>query len=139
MAAQNLFQDLKNALQELKTFLDTNTTTIKPVIQQIAALVPQVTEVITQLVTLLGRLKTEIQNLNVGAIANLDKVTQFTGAVKTVLTTSRGLLPAQAGAIDQVLGVVDVVGSLPSLDAIKGEITGLIDSIVGNLNQLKPA
>jgi hypothetical protein len=139
MAGQNLFEDLKNALQELKTFLDTNTATIKPVIQQIAALVPQVTEVIDQLVNLLGRLKTEIQNLDVGAIPHLDKVAQFTGAVKTVLTTSRNLLPGQAGAIDQVLGVVDVVGGLPSLDQVKAEIIALIDAIVGNLNQLKPA
>lgn len=139
MPAQNLFQDLKNALQELKGFLDQHTATIKPVIQQIAALVPQVTQVIDQLVTLLGRLKTEIQNLDVSAIPHLDRVAEFTGAVKTVLTTSKSLLPAQSGAIDDVLGVVDVVGSLPSLDDVKGEILTLIDSIVGNLNQLKPA
>jgi len=139
MPAQNLYQDLKTALEELKKFLDTNTATIKPAIQQIAALVPEVTEVITKLISLLEQLKNEIQNLNVSAIQHLDKVAQFTGNVKTVLQTSRSLLPAQAGAIDQVLNVVDVVGGLPSLDAVKADIIGLITSIIGNLNTLKPA
>lgn len=139
MPAQNLYQDLRNALQELKTFLDANTATIKPVFQQLSALVPQVGEVVGQLVDLLGRLKTEVQNLDVAGIPHLDKVAQFTGAVRTVLTTSRNLLPAQAGAIDQVLGVVDVVGGLPGLDDVKGEIVALIDSIVGSLDQLRAA
>jgi predicted PurR-regulated permease PerM len=139
MPAQNLYQDLKNALQELKTFLDTNTATIAPAIQQIAALVPQVTEVIDQLIDLLNRLKTEIQNLDVSGIPALAEVSQFTTAVTTVLNTSKNLLPAQAGAIDDVLGVMSVLTGLPSLDDLKGDITGLITGIVANLNQLKPA
>lgn len=139
MPAQNLYQDLKNALQELKDFLDTNTAIIKPAIQQIAALVPQVTEVITQLITLLGRLKDEIENLDVSGIPALAQVSQFTTAVTTVLNTSKNLLPAQSGPIDDVLGVMSVLTGLPSLDDLKGDITGLIDNIVANLNQLKPA
>jgi predicted PurR-regulated permease PerM len=139
MPAQNLFQDLKDALTELKTFLDQNTAVIKPAIQQIAALIPQVTELIDQLIDLLNRLKAEIQRLDVGAIPGLDQVSHFTTTVKTVLQTSKNLLPAQAGAIDSVLGIVDVVAGLPSLDAVKQEITDLITAIVTDLNQLKPA
>lgn len=139
MPAQNLYQDLTNALQELKDFLDTNTAVIKPAIQQIAALVPQVTEVIDQLIALLNSLKEEIENLDVSGIPALAQVAQFTTAVTTVLNTSKSLLPAQSGPIDDVLGVMSVLTGLPSLDDLKGDITGLITNIVANLNQLKPA
>lgn len=138
MAQHNLFEDLKEALTSFKEFLDTNVATIKPAIQALKSIVPQITELITKLIDLMGKLKTEINNLNPGVVGEgLTKVTEFTNATKTLLTTAKGLLPNEAGTIDDVLEVVNVVSSLPSLDAIKGEIIALIDSIVANLNQLK--
>jgi phage-related protein len=137
MPAQNLFEELKAALTSFKQFLDTNVATIKPAIQALKSIVPQVTELITKLIDLMGKLKTEINNLNPGVVGDLTKVTEFTNATKTLLTTAKDLLPNEAGTIDDVLGVINVVSSLPSLDAIKAEIIALIDSIVANLNQLK--
>lgn len=138
MPAQNLFEELKTALTSFKVFLDANTATIKPAITALKSIVPQITELITKLIDLMGKLKTEINNLNPGAVGDgLAKVTEFTNATKTLLTTAKDLLPNEAGTIDDVLGVVNVVSSLPSLDAVKAEIIALIDSIVGNLNQLK--
>jgi hypothetical protein len=138
MPAQNLFEELKTALTSFKEFLDANVATIKPAIQALKSIVPQITELITKLIDLMGKLKTEINNLNPGAVGEgLGKVTEFTNATKTLLTTAKDLLPNEAGTIDDVLGVVNVVSSLPSLDAVKAEIIALIDSIVANLNQLK--
>ncbi|HXQ74149.1 MAG TPA: hypothetical protein VN844_26835 [Pyrinomonadaceae bacterium] len=137
MPAQNLFEELKTALTSFKQFLDTNVATIKPAIQALKSIVPQITELITKLIDLMGKLKTEINNLNPGVVGDLTKITEFTNATKTLLTTAKDLLPNEAGTIDDVLGVVNVVSSLPSLDAIKAEILALIDSIVANLNQLK--
>lgn len=137
MPAQNLFEELKAALTSFKQFLDANVATIKPAIQALKSIVPKVTELITKLIDLMGKLKTEITNLNPGVVGDLTKITEFTNATKTLLTTAKTLLPNEAGTIDEVLGVVNVVNSLPSLDAIKSEIIALIDSIVANLNQLK--
>jgi phage-related protein len=138
MPAQNLFEELKAALTSFKEFLDANTATIKPAIQALKSIVPQITELITKLIDLMGKLKTEINNLNPGVVGEgLGKVTEFTNATKTLLTTAKDLLPNEAATIDDVLGVVNVVSSLPSLDAVKAEIIALIDSIVANLNQLK--
>ena len=137
MAAQNLFEELKAALTSFKQFLDANIATIKPAIQALKTIVPKVTELITKLIDLMGKLKTEITNLNPGVVGDLAKVTEFTNATKTLLTTAKDLLPNEAATIDDVLGVVNVVSSLPSLDAVKAEIIALIDSIVANLNQLK--
>ncbi len=138
MPAENLFEELKAALTSFKQFLDANVATIKPAIQALKSIVPQITELITKLIDLMGKLKTEINNLNPGVVGEgLTKVTEFTNATKTLLTTAKDLLPNEAGTIDDVLGVVNVVSSLPSLDAVKAEIIALIDSIVANLNQLK--
>ena len=137
MADTNLYEDLKKALADFKSFLDTNVATIKPAVQALKAIIPQIGELIDKLIDLMGQLKTEIQNLNVSAIPDLDKVSAFTTGVKTLLTTAEDLLPNQKSAIDDVLGVVNVVSALPSLDAIKAEILALIDGIVANLNTLK--
>jgi phage-related protein len=138
MPAQNLFDELKAALTSFKQFLDTNVATIKPAIKALESIVPQITELITKLIDLMGKLKTEINNLNPGAVGEgLGKVTEFTNATKALLTTAKDLLPDEASTIDDVLSVVNVVSALPSLDAVKAEIIALIDAIVADLNQLK--
>jgi hypothetical protein len=137
MAAPNIYEELKQHLTEFKTFLDTNVPVIKPAIVALRSVVPQITELLTKLIALMGKLKTEIQNLNVNAIPNLDKVTDFTNGVKGLLEASKSLLPNEAGTINDVLGVVNVVGGLPSVGTIKKDITDLIDAIVVHLNSLK--
>jgi phage-related minor tail protein len=137
MAAPNLFEELKKALQEFKDFLTTNVPVIKPAIQALKQVVPQITDLIDKLIDLLGKLKTEIQNLNVGAIPNLDKVSQFTQGVTALLTAAKNLLPDDASQIDDVLAVASVAGSLPTVGQVKDEITSLIDTVIGQLNTLK--
>lgn len=137
MPGSNLYQDLKDALQQFKDFLDTNVPVIKPAIAALATAVPQVRELLDKLIALMGQLKTEIQNLNVGAIPGLGQVAQFTEGVRTLLTTAQNLLPAQRPAIDEVLAVVSVVSGLPTLDTVKADIIALIDHITGKLNELK--
>jgi hypothetical protein len=137
MAEPNLFQELKDALTEFKTFLDTNVPVIKPAIQALKSIIPQIGDLLDKLIDLMGKLKTAIQNLNVGAIPGLDKVTAFTQGVTTLLQTAKNLLPNEASTIDDVLAVANVAGSLPSVDQLKAEILSLIDAIVVDLNSLK--
>lgn len=136
----NLFQELKDVLTTFKKFLDTNVNTIKPAITALKAIVPQVTELLDKLADLMGKLRTEINNLNPGAVGGgLTQVTQFTNSAKTLLETAKNLLPNEASTIDEILSVISVVSSLPSLDAIKTEIIQLIDAITVHLNTLKTA
>ncbi|MGB9366936.1 MAG: hypothetical protein WCE79_13085 [Xanthobacteraceae bacterium] len=134
--AENLFQELKDALAQFKTFLHDNATTIKPVIVALKPLVPQIGELLNKLIELMNKLKTTIQNLNVGAIPGLDKVSQFTTAVTTVLHTAQALLPQQAPDIQKVLDAASVVTSLPSFDQLKAEIITLLNDIIGELTNL---
>ena len=136
MADTTLYQDLKSALSDSKTFLDTNTATIKPAVLALKAIVPQIGTLLTELIDLMGKLKTDIQNLNVSAIPGLDKVATFTQSAKTLLTVAESLLPQDKASIDQVLAAVNVVASLPTLDSVKGDILALIDAIVADLNNL---
>lgn len=133
----NLYQELKDVLQEFKDFLDTNVPVIKPAITALRSIIPQITELLDKLIDLITKLKTEIQNLNVSAVPGLDKVSQFTNAVKTLLETSKNLLPDEAATIDDVLAVVNVVSGLPTLDTVKADIISLIDAILTHLNSLK--
>jgi ABC-type transporter Mla subunit MlaD len=137
MPPPNLYQQLKDALQDFKDFLDDNVPTIQPAIAALGAIIPQIEELLDKLIDLMGDLKEEIDNLDVGAIPGLAEVSQFTAGIKTLLETSKNLLPDQAGTINEVLAVVDVVGSLPSLGDVKEEIKTLIDAIVVHLNSLK--
>ena len=137
MAADNLFQELKDVLQDFKDFLDANVPIIKPAIQALASLIPQITELIDKLVDLMNKLKTEIQNLDVSSIPGLSEVSEFTTKVKAFLGAAKNLLPDEAATIDDVLSVADVVTGLPSLDEVKTEILTLLDAIVVHLNSLK--
>lgn len=138
--AENLYQDLQTALQDFKKFLDDNTKTIKPAIQALKAVIPQLGDLIDQLIKLLRKLKTEIQNLDVGAGQVGDAIKQvsaFTTGVKTLLTTAENLLPQNKADIDAVLSVVDVVSSLPSLNDVKDAILKAIEDVIADLNNLK--
>lgn len=137
MADQNLFEQLKEVLADFKEFLDENVPVIKPAIQAIASLVPQVNDLIDQLVELLGKLKTEIQNLDVGAIPGLEQVAAFTGKIPAFLEAAKKILPNETASIESIADVADVVTGLPSIDAVKAEIISLVDAIVAHLNGLK--
>lgn len=139
MAENTLYEDLKEVLTDFKNFLDENVATIKPAVQALASLIPKIVDLIELLIELMNQIKTEIQNLDVGAIPGLDKVTEFTDQIKSFVDTSKDLLPDDAkGTADDVLEVVNVVSGLPSLDEVKDEIITLIDAIVAHLNSLKP-
>ena len=137
MADQTLFEELKSVLADLKSFLDDNVATIKPAIQAIAALVPQVNELLDLLTGLLGKLKTEIQNLDVGAIPGLGEVAELTGQIPALLDAAKKLLPGEASSIDSIADVASVITGLPSVDAVKTELLALIDAIVAHLTSLK--
>lgn len=143
MADTNLYTDLKKALSDLKTFLDANTAIIKPVIQPLAQLLPQITDLIDGLIGLLGQLKEAINKLDLNLIPGakdvLPKVTEFTQAAKALLTASETLLPDQAAEIAKVKGFTDLVTGLPAIDQVKKDIIDLIDGVVNDLKQLKPA
>jgi len=135
--ADNIYTDLKKALDDFKTFLDANTPKIKPAITALKSVVPQITDLLDKLIELLGKLKTEVQKLDVTNIPGIAEVSAFTGGVKSLLTAAKDLLPGEAAAIDEVLSVADVVTGLPSIDQVKADILGLLDAIVADLNSLK--
>jgi len=135
----SLFQDLRDALKEFKDFLDANVSKIKPAVSALKSLVPQITELLDKLIDLMNKLNAEIDKLNVNAIPGIAEASQFTDKLKTFLNTTKTLLPDEAGTVDSILQIADVVTSLPSLDSIKQEIKDLITAIVGHLNTLKTA
>jgi hypothetical protein len=135
----NIFQELNDLLQEFKTFLDQNVPTIRPAIQAIAGMFNQIVELIDKLIELMNKLKTEISNFDLSDIPGLAEATEFINMIKSFLNSARTLLPDEAGTIDDVLSVADVVGSLSGLDEVKQSILDTIDAIVAHLNSLKPA
>lgn len=137
MPAENIYQELKDVLQDFKDFMDENVATIKPAVQALSSVIPQINELIDKLIDLMGKLKTEIQNLDVNAIPGLEEASTFTEKVKGFLNASKNLLPDEADTIDEVLAVADVVSGLPSLDDVKTDILSLIDAITAHLNSLK--
>lgn len=137
MAEKNLFEQLKEVLADFKQFLDENVPTIKPAINAIASLIPQVNDLVDLLIQLMGKLKTEIQNLDVSTIPGLAEVSEFSEKIKGFLESAKKLLPDETDSIDEIADVADVVTGLPSLDAVKTEIVTLIDAIVAHLNSLK--
>jgi len=139
MMNTNIFEELKNLLTEFQTFLEQNVATIRPAILAIAGVFPQIVELIDKLIELMNKLKTEINNFDLGNINGLTEATQFINMIKSFLESARTLLPDEAGTINDVLAVADVVGSLGGLTDVKTDILKAIDTIVTQLASLKPA
>ncbi len=135
----NIFEELKTLLTEFQTFLEQNVPTIRPAILAIAGVFPQIVELIDKLIELMNKLKTEINNFDLGNIPGLTEATQFITMIKSFLESARTLLPDEAGTINDVLAVADVVGSLGGLTDVKADIIKAIDTIVTQLASLKPA
>jgi phage-related minor tail protein len=139
MADKNLFKELEDALTEFESLLKTNAPLIKTAVGTIAALFPQIKDLIKKLIELMGKLEAAIDKLDVKNIPGIEEVSKFTTQITTVLTTAKGLLPAEAAAIDEVLAVADVVTGLPSLEAVKADIKKLLESITTLLKSIQPA
>ena len=148
MADKNLFQDLYDALKEFDDFLDNDTVTkVAKVISALAALVPKINELVDKLIKLMEDLKAAIEKLDLQNIDGLAEAADFTAKIKNLLTATKALLPNLlpakdagdiGGEIDDVLGVADLVSSLPTLGSdLKRKITDLIGKITGKLRQFK--
>lgn len=137
MAADNLFEELKDVLQDFKDFLDENVGVIQPAIAALKSIIPdQIDDLLSKLIGLINTLKTEIENLDVSGIPGLAEASEFTERIKSFLQAAKNLLPDNSDEIDDVLAVADVVTGLPSLDDIKTEIVTLLDAIIAHLNTL---
>ncbi len=135
--AVNVYDELKNALTQVKTVLDEGVGVIKPAVRTLAGAVPQINELLTTLIDLLEQLKVEIDKLDASAIP-VDKVLPFLDGVKSLLETSRNVLPAdQGGNISTALEVVEVVKSIPTPEQIKAEVIGLLDAVKNHIAALK--
>lgn len=136
--ATNLFEELKEVLQDFKDFLDENVPVIQPAIAALRSIIPdQVDNLLDKLIELMGKLKTEIQNLDVTAIPGLDKAAEFTDKIKDFVDSAKKILPDDSDDFDAVADIADVVSGLPSIDEVKTEIISLVDAITAHLNTLK--
>jgi hypothetical protein len=139
VATTNVFQELKDALDDLKKFLEENAATVGPAIKALAEIVPPVNTLIDELISLLETLKSEIGKLNVGGIAEeqLKKLPAFAKSITTMLNAAKTVLPDEASDINEVIGAVNLVGSVPSLDQVKEQVILVIDDIVALLSGMK--
>jgi hypothetical protein len=135
--AVNLFEELKDTLEEFKVFLQDNVATIQPVISALRAIFPdQIGALLNTLIGLMNTLKTEVNNIDLTGISNIDKVAEFAGKITNLVNASRALLPNASDEFDAVSNAASVISSLPTVANIKDEIIALIDTIIGHLNTL---
>lgn len=135
--AVNVYDELKNALTQVKTILDEGADIVKPAVQALAAVVPQINELLDKVIDLLGRLKVEINKLDVSAIP-VDKVMPFLDGLKSLLDTSRNVLPADSKeTIDTASDVITVIKSIPTPEQIKAEVVALLDAVTAHITALK--
>ncbi|GAA1954040.1 hypothetical protein [Amycolatopsis minnesotensis] len=135
MAEENLFEELKSVLTDFKGFLDDNINDIDKVFDTVAALVPQLKDLVGLLIDLIAKLKAAIEKLS-GELGDMTKILEMTKKLPAFLEIAKKVLPGEA-VVDDVAGAVDVVTSLPGVDAIKAEIFALLDKITIHLTTVK--
>ena len=103
----------------------------------LASAVPQVNDLLDKPIELLAKPKTEIQNIDIGALGNIDEALGFAAKVKGFLQSAKALLPDEADEIDKAINAANVVAGLPTFGDIKNELIQLIDQISTLFGQLK--
>ncbi len=132
-----LYHELRNSLQGVKQFLDSNLHALKPGMQTLFAAVPQSRHLLDNLIYLLNGFKLNLQQLDVGQIPSVPEMTSFALQMGTFLQSAQDLLPDEPTVVRDVQRTARVLTSLGSLDEVKGELLYLVDSIVGQLYELK--
>jgi hypothetical protein len=116
----NVYQDVHDALKAFEDFLKDQATfdAIKTVITALKPHVPAIGQLLAQLISLVTELETEVRKVNVG------QVTALTGKITGLLTSAGAILPAQAGQITTLQGVVaEVTQFIPLVQEIIDSIT----------------
>lgn len=140
MAEKSVLQDLQTNLADFEGFLKTNVGTIRTAFQALHSLFPQVDELLDKLIKLMNDIQTEVQSLDISKIQGVEQVTNFTTMLTNLLNTLKGLLPSDQKAIEDVLGVANIVGELPQLGGeVKDKVIQSIQAIIGYLKQIKGA
>jgi hypothetical protein len=137
MADKTIYEELRDVLKDFHDFLQAKIDDIKPPIRALAQAVSQVNDLINMPIELLAKLKTEIQEIDLGALDNIDEALAFAGKVKGFLESAKALLPDEAANIDRAINAANVVAGLPTFADVKNEIVQLIDDIAGLIGQLK--
>jgi hypothetical protein len=137
MADKTIYEELRDVLKDFHDFLQAKVDDIKGPIRALASAVPQVNDLLDKPIELLAKLKTEIQNIDIGPLGNIDEALGFAAKVKGFLESAKALLPDEADEIDKAINAANVVAGLPTFGDIKNELIQLIDQISALFGQLK--
>lgn len=137
MMEHNVYYQIRDTVTSLKEFLDGNTQQIKSGIQTMASILPQTKHLIDNLIYLTESLRNTIMTVDAGSIPNLHELSVFGTKINVILHAAMQLLPNEPYTIDDVERTSRVIGDLPSLAEIKGDILGPLDGIIGHLHELK--
>ncbi len=133
----NLYHELRDSLQGVKQFLDGNLHALRPGMQTLFAALPQSRHLLDNLIYLLNGFKLNLQQLDVGQIPSIPEISSFAIQLETFLQSAQDLLPEEPTVYRDVQRTARVLTSLDSLEEVKGELMFLVDSIVGQLYELK--
>lgn len=134
---QNVFYQLRDTIVALKEFLDGNVLPVKAGIDAMRSIMPQTAHLIDNLIYLLENLRNTLATMDTGSIPNLRELSAFGTKINVVLHAVMQLLPNEPYMIDDVERSARVIGDLPSLSEVKGEILGPLDGVIGHLYELK--
>jgi ABC-type transporter Mla subunit MlaD len=136
---ENPFQQLRDLLAELNAYLQTLPVEVKDLIRAAGGLVSQLVELIDLIIGLLRQVQEEIRAIDLTA-PGLTEASDFAGRVVDLVRATRPFLSADAGqTVDDIVTKAQVLGNLSgNLNTLRDDILGLIDTIVGELESLKP-
>jgi methyl-accepting chemotaxis protein len=132
--ANNIYEQLRDALKEFKEFLEKDNGEIKGVLSQVVSNFPPLGGLIKSLLDLLDDLKAEIADL-ADNLEDIDKARSFAKTAQKVVEAGKELL-TDSPVVETVLDVVKVINDIPSLADVQTEIDETIGLIKGHLQDV---
>jgi len=134
----NSFEVLKTALTQIKGLLEAEQfQPVKDALKKLATAIPQINTMLELVVETIDLVSTQIEGFNSDNFP-LDTVLPFARQLYDMLLAAEALLPEEE-AIGNARVATSALATLPELDELKSELTGLLTTVKEQVEQLEAA
>ncbi len=133
-----LFTDLLHVLRGLQALLETHGQDLREGLRTVATVAPQIRHTVDSLVQLAEHLRHTLAGLEPARIPHLDVLADLSRRLHELMDNAHWLLPEEPALVEEARASARLLGDLPALGEVRGELMASLDAVVRRLQELRP-
>ncbi|RMD79905.1 MAG: hypothetical protein D6809_02490 [Gammaproteobacteria bacterium] len=133
-----LFSELLHVLRGLQALLETHGHELREGLRTVAAVAPQVRHTVDSLVHLAEHLRHTVEGLEPARIPHVHVLADLSQRLHELMDSAAWLLPEEPALVEEARASARLLGDLPALGEVRGELLGTLDAVTQRLRELRP-